>query len=63
VAGTSVKGADHGHRLIDTGRLEATEIRYPTPVRSDPVGLGDGTWLTAAPDDRFILSRWRRPSG
>lgn len=59
VAATSRHGnGDGGHRhwLLDTGQLTVTEIRYPEPVTGRPLGLGDGTWLTAEGPE---LRLWR----
>jgi hypothetical protein len=65
VASTSDKG--HGetrirHWLIDVDTLEVRgPLRYPVEVAANPLGLGDGTWLTTAPS-RQSLSVWRLPT-
>jgi hypothetical protein len=65
VASTSHKG--HGetnirHWLIDVETLDVRgPVLYSVEVTSNPLGLGDGTWLTMGPSGREA-SEWRCPA-
>ncbi|MFI5533017.1 hypothetical protein ACIA8O_31215 [Kitasatospora sp. NPDC051853] len=51
------------HWLLDALTLRPLgRIDYPVPVAGHPVGLGDGSWVTAAADGT-ALHRWSRTSG
>jgi hypothetical protein len=60
IVSTSRYGDDESqHWLINIETLEATAVQYPKPVKSRPLGLEDGTWLTKARDGCFRLEIWR----
>ncbi|WP_145794519.1 hypothetical protein [Kitasatospora atroaurantiaca] len=44
------------HFVVDARSLQiSAELEYPFPVGSDPIALGDGTWITASGDE---VRRW-----
>ncbi|MGW0209904.1 hypothetical protein ACWDZ8_30355 [Streptomyces sp. NPDC003233] len=52
---------DNRHLILDGHTLQpVAEVGYPGTTCSDPLALGDGTWLTTEED---VVRRWRAVGG